>query len=841
LLLVSIDASGQTRHNVAARATGNLDAIARLPRSRVVEATGPPREIEEPERALRRRNAAGRRSPAPRVSPMLPTAPATVSPTFNGFLALADNFRAVPPDTGGAVGPQHLVTMLNTQVVIQSRTGAVRDNYPITLNAFWSPLGAGFDTFDPRILYDPVADRWIASAAANPQSSTSAFLVAVSRTGDPGGDWNYFQVAVGTSNQWGDFPVLGFNGSWVVVSLNLFRITNGNYIQTNLYVFSKADLYAQNGTGAFSSFRDLQGELTPVRDSDNRSQNTLYLVQAIAADFLNPPDHGAIRISKIEGPVGSETFRGGSVGTILVSDPWADSPSEEGDFGPQLGTLTKIDTGDGRLINCLLRTGTIWCSHTVFLPSGNPTRAAAQWFQVNAVATPPAIVQRGRIQDATNNYFYAYPSIAVNKNSDVVVGYTRFSAGDYPSAAFSFRTASDPPNTMQPEVLVKAGEASYVNPGTKSGANRWGDYSATIVDPVNDLNFWTIQEYASTPPRGRSGAFGAWWTQIMAPSGNLDCTYSLSANSASFDLAGGEGAVTVNVPAGCPWLATSTVPWTTVQSGVAGIGTGTVTYSVGKAADNRTGTIAIAGLTFTLLQGPPTFSASGVANAASFLPGAIAPGELITIFGTNLGPPVLQTVAVTAGQFDIIAGGTRVLFDGVAAPMLYAGGGQISAIAPFGLQGRSSTQVQVEFQGTKSAAATVQVKAAAPAIFTANASGKGQGAVLNQDFSVNSASLPAARGSVVMIYATGAGVLSAPSIDGHVPALPPASINQAVSVRIGGVTVLPVYAGAAPGIVNGVVQINALVPDNIVPGAAVPIDLTIGGVTTPTGVTIAVK
>jgi uncharacterized protein (TIGR03437 family) len=149
--------------------------------------------------------------------------------------------------------------------------------------------------------------------------------------------------------------------------------------------------------------------------------------------------------------------------------------------------------------------------------------------------------------------------------------------------------------------------------------------------------------------------------------------------------------------------------------------------------------------------------------------------------------------------------------------------------------------MQVEFQGARSAAIAIQVTVAAPAIFTANASGKGQGAVLNQDFSVNSASLAAARGSVIMIYATGGGAMTADAGDGRIAEAPLATVLQTIVVRIAGVEAAVSYAGAAPGIVNGVVQINAKVPENVAPGAAVPIDLTIGGISGLAGVTIAVR
>jgi uncharacterized protein (TIGR03437 family) len=128
---------------------------------------------------------------------------------------------------------------------------------------------------------------------------------------------------------------------------------------------------------------------------------------------------------------------------------------------------------------------------------------------------------------------------------------------------------------------------------------------------------------------------------------------------------------------------------------------------------------------------------------------------------------------------------------------------------------------------------------AAPAIFSATASGKGQGAILNQDFSVNGTSNPASRGTAIAIYLTGAGAMQSPVADGQLaPAT--ASIAQDVTVHIGGIAVKPTYAGAAPGIVQGVVQINAVIPAGVAAGNQ-PVDVTIGGVTSPSGLTVAVR
>ncbi|HKA01871.1 MAG TPA: BACON domain-containing carbohydrate-binding protein [Candidatus Solibacter sp.] len=842
------------------RATANLDEIARRPESRAVERPTTSREIFEPERALRKRSSSAKlatNAAAPRQPDTLPPAAPLVPPIYTGFPAIPDNFTAIPPDTMGAVGPRHVVTMLNTQVSIHSRDGVVRSGYPISLNAFWSALGSfsgSGSTFDPRIYYDASADRWIAVSDSAGELPSSALLIATSQTGDPGGIWNFYRIPVGAANLWGDFPTLGVNGKWIVVSMNMFQIQrNQNYVNTNVYVFSKADLYknadsdGKNGSsGTYTVFTDNQGEFAGVIDLDDSLPDTMYLLQAYATDFAPVANQGAIRISKITGAVGAEKFAPGNVGFVNIADPWADSGPGNGDFAQQLGTTARVDSGDGRLVNCVLRNGSIWCAHTVYVPYPQPKRASAQWFQIDPAG--PSLIQRGRVDDPTNAYTYAYPSIAVNKKGDALIAYTRFSAGEYPTAEFSYRQASDPPNTMQPDTVFKQGESSYVANGSRSGSNRWGDYSISVVDPADDTTFWTLQEYAATPPGTRNGAFGTWWARVLAPSSGLHCTYTVDAAGRAFDATGGTGTATVNAGEGCLWQAASNTSWLSVSGGSPGSGGGTVQFNVapgGNAVLPRSGTITIAGQTITVTQSAPspnlpTFTQQGVVNAASYQGGGVAPGELITLFGSTLGPASLQKPLVsTLGIVDSFAGGTRVLFDGVAAPMIYAISGQISAVVPFSLQGRSSTQVQVEFLGIRSAAVTVPVVAAAPAIFTSDASGKGQGAILNQDYTVNGASNAAAKGSIISIYMTGAGAMQSPVTDGEL-AKDALSIAQPVMLSIGGVAVTPLYAGAAPGIVQGVVQINAAIPAGVASGN-VPVEVTIGGVTSPTGVTVAVR
>ena len=195
----------------------------------------------------------------------------------------------------------------------------------------------------------------------------------------------------------------------------------------------------------------------------------------------------------------------------------------------------------------------------------------------------------------------------------------------------------------------------------------------------------------------------------------------------------------------------------------------------------------------------PSFQASSVVNAASFLSGPVAPGEIVTVFGTGFGPGPLTTLQLTAGLVNTTLGGTRMLFDGVPAPLVYTVENQFSAVVPYAVAGKPSTQVQVEYRGTRSAPVTLQLAPASPAIFTLDSSGRGAGAILNQDSSVNSPANPARIGSVVSIFATGEGQTSPAGVDGKPGSDPVPHPILPVSVTIGGQTVTPNYAGGSAG------------------------------------------
>jgi uncharacterized protein (TIGR03437 family) len=234
---------------------------------------------------------------------------------------------------------------------------------------------------------------------------------------------------------------------------------------------------------------------------------------------------------------------------------------------------------------------------------------------------------------------------------------------------------------------------------------------------------------------------------------------------------------------------------------------------------------------------PPIAS---VDSGASFIPSSVAPGQIIAIHGSTIGPlDAASSVLDPSGLVDTMLAGTRVLFDGVAAPLLYTSAQQILAVVPYLLSGQATTHVEIEFNGEKSPAVDIPVATSAPGIFTLDSSGQGQACILNQDYSLNSASTPAGRGSVIAIYGTGEGQTDPPGVDGLLASDELRTPILAVSVTIGGQSAQVLYAGSVPGLVSGIFQVDARVPDGINSGSAVPVILTVGNASSAAGVTVA--
>ena len=237
----------------------------------------------------------------------------------------------------------------------------------------------------------------------------------------------------------------------------------------------------------------------------------------------------------------------------------------------------------------------------------------------------------------------------------------------------------------------------------------------------------------------------------------------------------------------------------------------------------------------------PIGQVSAFTNSASGLPGGAVPGLIATIWGTNLGPPDGVTASPEGGRFPKTLGNVRVLFDGLEAPLWYVSASQINLIVPYAVSGRFSTKVEVEYRGVKSNILELRVNETGPGIYSANNTGRGQGAILNQNNTVNVPANPADKNTVVQIYATGEGQTNPPGEDGLIITTNLKRPLRDVRVRIGGIDTVVEYAGSAPGYVSGALQVNARIPANVASGPEVPVELIIGGIPSQPGITVAVR
>ena len=231
-------------------------------------------------------------------------------------------------------------------------------------------------------------------------------------------------------------------------------------------------------------------------------------------------------------------------------------------------------------------------------------------------------------------------------------------------------------------------------------------------------------------------------------------------------------------------------------------------------------------------------SEAGVLNAASLTAGPLAPGEIATLLGQGIGPAF--PLVPESGPSSLVLGGTSVWFDGKQAPLLLVSSGQINAVVPYSVAGQT-TEIVVRKEGLTTVTISVPVGPAAPGIFALSGNGVGPAAILNEDSTVNSAANPARRGALISIFATGAGRMDPPGVDGQIRNDAAQHPLLQVSVRIGGQDAEVLYAGSAPGLVAGALQVNCRIPLSVAAGVAVDVVFTMGERTSPAGTTLSIQ
>jgi uncharacterized protein (TIGR03437 family) len=210
---------------------------------------------------------------------------------------------------------------------------------------------------------------------------------------------------------------------------------------------------------------------------------------------------------------------------------------------------------------------------------------------------------------------------------------------------------------------------------------------------------------------------------------------------------------------------------------------------------------------------------SGIVNAASHN-AQVSPGTLVSLHGLNLGPATpADTRLDSLGRVTTSLEGVEVLFDGIAAPLLYVARNQINAVAPMALRGRAQVRIEVQRNGLRSSAFMAPVRDTEPGFFTLSGNGRALALALNADGSLNGETSAAPRASIVTLWGTGLENFTTALRDGEVPrgANP---LSTPPRVTLGGQPVELQYAGAAPGFVAGVLQLNLRIPAGVPPGRA---------------------
>ena len=415
------------------------------------------------------------------------------------------------------------------------------------------------------------------------------------------------------------------------------------------------------------------------------------------------------------------------------------------------------------------------------------------------------------------------------------------STGNNPPVSFSLDvTASTwlsvtPLSGTTPATVTVTADPTGLRPGNYSGSVAFSSSGKKLKTVGVNLTV------TATPVLGASPPFLVF---SYSHGGNVPSPVNLYVGRFGADIS-------VSATPSDPWISVN--PSTPSTSGPIGIGIS----PAGLAPGTYKGSITLTALNTSVtpaptkqipvalyVDEPANPQIDSVLSGMSFLDSPLAPGLIFSIFGQGLGPSVPVNLVVQPDQtVSQSLGGVEVLVNGIPCPLLYVSSTQINAIAPYALYTKSAANIAVRYLGLLSDEVPVQVQPSAPGLFTIPPIGSGPGAILNQDMTVNTGANPAARGSVITLFGGGDGQSAPQGIDGLVN---PTKIDQLprpllpVTVTIGGVIATEVqYAGAAPTLTSGVIQVNVRIPDTL-PAGALPVILQIGTLSQP-GLTVSVK
>jgi hypothetical protein len=410
---------------------------------------------------------------------------------------------AAPPDTNGAVGATQYVQWVNESFAVFNKATGALVLGPRLGNSLWAGFGGGCQNNndgDPIVQYDKAANRWVFTQFS---VSTTPFLqcVAVSTTSDATGTYNRYSFNYGT--QFPDYPKLGVWPDAYYVSYNIFN--NGQtFAGAKVCAWDSAAMRAGAASATQVCFQlstsfggllpsDLDGALPPPTGAPNVfvsfGSNSLNLWR-FHVDFTTPAN--STLTGPINLPVAAFTAACSGGGSCITQPNTRQKLDSLADRVMYRFAYRNPAGGETAVVNHSVQVGT----------SKHNSHVGVRWYQLgNLTSGTPTVIQQGTFSpDGTSRWM---GSIAMDKVGDIALGYSASSTSVFPSVRFTGRVPTDPLGTMEAENTIKAGGGSQL-----PNLNRWGDYSAMSVDPVDDCTFFYTNEYLKT-----SGTFN-WSTQI---------------------------------------------------------------------------------------------------------------------------------------------------------------------------------------------------------------------------------------------------------------------------------------------------------------------------------------
>lgn len=449
----------------------------------------------------------------------------TIGQNFLGSTYGVDT-AALPPDSNGAIGPAHFVEFINGSFAVYTKTNGHQVKR-IADTKFWSNAGVILSTSDtvtdPRVIYDAVSQRWFASmvdADANapsgdPTLEANDFLLAVSATSDPTGIWHGFLLQADPDNGYfADFPTLGVDGNAVYLSGDMFQ-GQTSPLGASLVSFPKSDLLLSTPTITNRTWYgvmdySLHGEvLQPVICTDGSVTGRILSISDIGLDS-NP--HSNLLCSVV---MNAGTTNGALMpAAIIQTAPWVVPDNPDFPDGPLL-TVTQPDGTSTVMANDARVSAKVYAVNGVLYAVHNTElngHVAIQWYRVRA--SDNALLEAGTLSDPSLDLFF--PSIAANSFGVVVIAYDATGPSTTISSFATVGQTANGATTFGTPILLQAGATSYHGDDEvladllgEPVFSRWGDYSATSVDPADPNNFWTIQMF---PSDGANN--DVWSTQI---------------------------------------------------------------------------------------------------------------------------------------------------------------------------------------------------------------------------------------------------------------------------------------------------------------------------------------